>query len=131
MGDKEIRFVDKKVDESWKEQAAREKDNTPASSAAPSAAKSAAANPSESKRPQTSPAFLNLLKSLGYQTMIHLGELPHPSTGGRETDIEAARETIDLLLALKAKTGDNASVEELEILQGVVPELQLKFAEKT
>lgn len=130
MGDKDIHFVDKKVDESWKEQAAREKEKSqPASGTVPNP--NAASKPSEAKRPATSAPFLNLLKSLGYQAMIHLGELPHPSTGGRESDLEAARETIDLLLALKIKTDGNASLEELEIFQGVLPELQLKFAEKT
>ena len=130
MGDNDIRFVDKKVDESWKEQAARDKENNPSSPLKEAHDKTA--NPStETKHPQTSAAFLNLLKSLGYQAMIHLGELPHPATGKRETDIEAARETIDLLLALKVKTAGNASIEELEIFQGVLPELQLKFAEKT
>ena len=63
--------------------------------------------------------------------MIHLGELPHPASGQREADPDAAREAIDLLLALKVKTESNASPEEMEIFQNVLPELQLKFAEKT
>ena len=129
MGDKDIRFVEKKVDESWKEQAAREKEKSQPAPVPPSNAK--VSNPPGEKRPQTSAPFLNLLKSLGYQAMIQLGELPHPATGRRETELEAARETLDLLLALKTKTGGNASPEELEIFQGVLPELQLKFAEKT
>ena len=128
MEEKDIRFVDKKVDETWKEQAAREKEKTRDPSMNPASAKTQ--NPSETSPPQTSTLFLNLLKSLGYQAMIHLGELPHPGTGQRETDIEAAREAIDLLLALKAKTGSNASPEEMEIFQNVLPELQLKFAGK-
>ena len=128
MDDKDIRFVDKKVDESWKDQASREKDKVQPSV---KPVNPQGTPPGEARRSQTSPAFFNLLKSLGYQAMIHLGELPHPSTGGRETDVEAARETIDLLLALKEKTGANASSEEMEIFQGVLPELQLKFAEKT
>ena len=129
MGDKDIRFVEKKVDESWKEQAAREKEKAQPPQGKPSTPGSPA--PADAKRPPTSPAFLNLLKSLGYQAMIHLGEIPHPTTGQREADVEAARETIDLLLALKARTGANASLEEAEIFQGVLPELQLKFAEKS
>ena len=129
MEDKDIRFVDKKIDESWKEQAVREKErNQPP---LPNASSSHAANLSEPKSPQTSLPFLNFLKSLGYQAMIHLGEIPHPATGRRETDIEAARETIDLLRALQDKTGPNTSPEELEIFQGILPELQLKFAEKS
>ncbi len=130
MEDKSIHFVDKKVDESWKEQAAREKDISQPPHPKTSL-DSKSTHPPESKRPATSAPFLNLLKSLGYQTMIHLGELPHPATGQHETDLPAAKETIDLLLALKARTGGNASIEEMEIFQGILPELQLKFAEKT
>lgn len=130
MGDKDIHFVDKKVDESWKEQAAREKDTTPLS--AGKAPQDEKTSPSAAaKRPPTSVPFLNLLKSLGYQAMIHLGELPHPETGKPEPDLASARETIDLLLALKARTEGAASLEEMQILQGILPELQLKFAEKT
>ena len=130
MGDDDIRFTDKKVDESWKEQAAREKENSPPASVNPQGPKTPN-KPAETGSPQTSAVFLNLLKSLGYQAMIHLGELPHPASGQNETDLEAAREAIDLLLALKAKTGANASPEEMEIFQGVLPELQLKFAGKS
>ncbi len=130
MGDADIHFVDKKVDESWKEQAARDKERIAAPpSDKPISEKSQ--NPAEAKTAQTAVPFLNLLKSLGYQAMIHLGELPHPSTGRRETDLESARETIDLLLALKEKTGANTSLEEKEIFEGILPDLQLKFAEKT
>ncbi len=129
MEDHSIRFTEKKVDESWKEQAAREKDNGPALSPKASQDPKAGRSP-EAKRLPTSVPFLNLLKSLGYQAMIHLGELPHPETGKPEPDLASAKETLDLLLALKARTEGTSSPEEMEIFQGVLPELQLKFAEK-
>ena len=129
MEDKDIRFTDKKIDESWKEQASREKDRVSPSAASSKSGADQPPNP-ESKSQPTSAPFLNLLKSLGYQAMIHLGELPHPGSGRPEADLEAARETIDLLLALKNKTGAYASSEEMEIFQAVLPELQMKFAEK-
>ena len=123
MNDIEIKFTEKKVDEGWKDQVNREK--------------GAAAPPAGESAPQKSPAaaktskpFLNLLSSLSYQAMFHLGEIPNPETQQPELNLEAAREIIDLLLALKEKTAGNLSPEEAEVFQTLLPELQIKFSRK-
>ena len=117
--DKEIRFTEKKVDESWKEQATRERESQ---------------NPNQTRgtspRPQTSKVFVNFLTSLGFQTMVHLGEMPNPQTQQKETNLEAAREVIEFLIQLKAKTQGNLSREEEKIFTEILPELQMKFAQK-
>lgn len=120
--DKEIRFTQKKVDESWKDQIVKEKTVQPPSAPAPAAA----AKP----KPASSKAFVNLMTSLGYQAMMHLGEIPSPETGQPEVTLPAAKEIIELLLALKQKTEGNLSPEESQVLEALIPELQLKFAEK-
>ena len=118
--EKDIRFAQKKVDEGWKDQAVREKQGMGEPRAQ-----------SEKKRqPQASKPFVNLLSSLGLQAMIHLGEVPNPETHQGETDLKSAREIIELLIALKAKTQGNASPEESEIFESLLPELQMKFARK-
>lgn len=121
--DKDIRFTSKKVDESWKERVQRDRGNLaaetpPQSAEAPSAGKPASRH------------FLNLLTSLGYQAMMHLGEIPNPEGLEGETNLEAAREIIDLLIALKDKTEGNLSAEEKNMLHSLVPELQMKFTQK-
>lgn len=124
---KEFRFTEKKVDETWKEQTAREqgsfKGNEPESPTdkAPS---------SESEPQSKSTIFLNFLTSLGIQTMIHLGEIPNPETQKKELNLEAAREIIDLLLLLRSKTEGNRSLEETNFLNTIIPELQLKYSQK-
>jgi hypothetical protein len=125
MSDKEIKFTEKKVDESWKDQVNREKgtvgprprtqDNEPEKPNAVS---------------KTSKPFVNLISSLGYQAMFHLGEIPNPDTQQPEVNLEAAKEIIDLLTAVKEKTEGNLSPEESEMLKGLLPELQLKFSQR-
>ncbi len=114
--EKDIRFTQKKVDESWKDQIVRERDKA-AVSAQPAGSKPA---------PKTSKVFLNLISSLGMQAMMHLGEIPMPG-GQAEVNLEAAREMIEVLAAIQAKTTGNLSAEEKEVLEQLVPELQMKF----
>lgn len=118
--DKDIRFTEKKVDESWKEQA----ESVKAKAAPPPSA--AGAKP---KTPETSKSFLNLVQSLGYQALMHLGEIPDPMTQQREVNTDAAKETIDLLAMLRDKTQGNLSDEEKKILETLLAQLQIKFSQ--
>lgn len=122
--DKDIRFTEKKIDESWKDQAAREKGKAGDSPATPAADKS-----KPGTEPKTSKPFLNFITSLGFQAMMHLGEIPNPETKTREINIDAAREIIDLLVDLKAKTQGNQSPEESRFFTSALSEIQLKFAQ--
>ncbi len=126
MSDKDIRFTDKKVDESWKEQASRDKGLNSSSKPADTPKPQAALTP----KPKTSKEFLNLLSSLGYQAMFHLGEIPNPETNQKEVNLQAAQEIIELLKALKDKTEGQLSPEEAQVFHAILPELQMKFAEK-
>ena len=114
--DKDIRFTEKKVDESWKEQTETVKAKASATAAS-------------AKQPETSKNFLNLVQSLGYQTLMHLGEIPDPTTQQRELNPEAAKEAIDLLVVLRDKTRGNLSKEEKEMLETLVSQLQIKFSQ--
>jgi len=116
MEERDIRFGEKKVDESWKEQASREK-----------LTKSGQKNPPDKR--ETSQPFLSFLSSLAYQTLIHFGEMEHPLTKAKAKDLNAAKEVIDLLSILKEKTKGNLSAEEEKILTSMLSDLQLKFVE--
>jgi len=111
--EKEVRFTEKKVDQSWKEGMVRDKEEARAESA-----------------PQPPLSFTTFLTSLGYQTLMHLGELPFTGSAERRLDLEAARETIDLLVLLEKKTQGNRTEEEDRFLKSLLPELQMKFVEK-
>ena len=113
--DKDVRFTEKKVDQSWKENVVREK------------VKSEPESPPSEKTLSLS----TFLTSLGYQVLIHLGEIPHPETQERVVDLEAAKETIDLLVLLERKTQGNRTPEEDQLLKKLIPEVQMKFVQKT
>lgn len=129
--DKDIRFTEKKIDESWKEQAFREKVTQPKTTP-----KSAPEPPVDTPKPvkadsaKTSKPFFNFINSLGFQAMIQLGEIPNPETNVKEVNLDACREIIDLLNSLKEKTQGNWGDEEEYFFTRFLPELQLKFASK-
>lgn len=125
---KDIRFAEKKVDESWKEQIDRDRQRN---SGAPAVSPPIQPSPSASRpQPQelpTSPEFLNLINTLIYQALFHLGEIPEAQ--GAEVNLEAAKEAIELLRAIQMKTAGNLSKQESAMLGAALPELQMKFAQ--
>lgn len=119
--EKDIQFSAKKVDDSWKDKVAVDK------GAAPAAQGPASQREGNRPPPVSSEAFLQFLNSLALQALVHLGEVPHPETRQPEPNLEQAREVIDLLLALKAKTEGNVGPEEKSFFNSVLPEIQMKF----
>ena len=119
--DKDIKFPEKKVDSSWKDQISKDRITEPAQA-------SPAVETASAKR--TSPEFMHFLKSLATQAMMSLGEMPNPMTGQAELDLATAKEMIDLLNVLKLKTAGNCSAEESTIFNSFLPELQLKYSQQ-
>ncbi|MCS6893754.1 MAG: DUF1844 domain-containing protein [Deltaproteobacteria bacterium] len=72
-------------------------------------------------------SFGSLVLSLAQQTLIHLGEIS--GVPGAPVDLEAARNTIDVLDLLKVKTSGNLTPEETELLNNVTASLKLKYVE--
>ena len=114
--EEKARFTEKKVDQSWKEEVAREKGKPEAGRSAP---------PSKAEL-----SFSAFLTSLAYQTLMHLGEAPHPETEERHEDLGVAKETIDLLVMLEAKTRGNRTPEEDQLIKSLLSQVQMKFVEK-
>jgi hypothetical protein len=99
---------------------------TPQIMAAPSAAPAAA--PAEDA-PKRSPAFENLVRSLGQNAAMLLGGYADPRTGQPMLDLEGAREMIDMLDVLREKTHGNLAAEEDSLLLDVLGNLKLAFME--
>ncbi len=77
------------------------------------------------------PGSLNLsmfLQSLAQQGLMQMGLIPWPH-GQRELALEQARDTVDILEMLKAKTKGNLSAEEQQLMDTVVYELKMSFVE--
>ena len=127
--EKDIRFTEKRVDESWKQQASTDKGvSTPKASPSHPSKQHGPAGPAQPS-PETSPLFLNFLHSLGFQVLMHLGEMAYPETGEKVVNLDAAREMIDILIELRNKTRGNTSPEESRFFDSVLPELQMKFSQ--
>ncbi len=73
--------------------------------------------------------FFNYIASLGFQTMIFLGEMPNPVTNQIEKNLKQAKFLIDTLVILRDKTKGNLSKEEDDLLNGSIYELQLRYVD--
>ena len=69
--------------------------------------------------------FASFLLSLATTGMVHLGEIPEPTTGQKMENLEAARQMIDILRILKEKTEGNLSSEESQLMENLLYELQM------
>jgi len=73
--------------------------------------------------------FLQLVLGLSQSAMIALGKLMNPITRKVETDLEAARDTIDTLAALEARTQGNLAPDEARVLQQALASLRLNYVD--
>ncbi len=115
--EKDIRFTEKKVDESWK---------STASSPSKESSKEEVSEPAPAQEGKIN--FQSYLNSLGFQCLMCLGEIPPPGSEKPETNWEAAKEIIELLLLIKDKTRGNLSAKEEKMLTHLIADLQLRFA---
>ena len=79
----------------------------------------------------TSEPFLRLLDMLAQTAGLYLEGIPDPATGRRSVDLNAARQIVDSIVALREKTRGRLSFEENDALEGLVAELQLVFTRMT
>jgi len=124
--------IKKRVDESWKEQAEREKRE---GGAGPSAAGTAGARGEsvESAREAEGPAearFDLFVSSLAVEALAAIGDIPNPRTRKQETNLPHARYLIDLLGVLAAKTSGNLTVDEDKLLKDAHYQLRMRYLGK-
>jgi len=130
---------EKRIDESWKESVAREKEIlnhkgekiVPSVDPQPPEPSSEKGNGQGSAEEQPLPEinFLTYLSSLVFQAMIFLGEIPHPLTNEIEKNLAQAKMIIDTLAMLKEKTAGNLTAQESDMLSNGLYELQMKYVE--
>ena len=74
--------------------------------------------------------FSTFVLSLATTAMSHLGEVPDPATGKNETNLDGAKQIIDILCMLKEKTSGNLSREESQMMEHFLYELRMKYLSK-
>jgi hypothetical protein len=80
----------------------------------------------ETREPVT---FSTFLLGLSTQALLYLGEIPNPVSRAVETDLDAARQVIDILGVLQAKTRNNLEPDEQGLLESVLYDLRMRYVE--
>jgi hypothetical protein len=127
--DKDIRFTEKKIDESWKDSIEIDKKVKDAAEAE----KKPATDEQKQQRHPPSPDGINfssLISSFAMQAMIHLGDIPHPTLKKTEENLEAAKEMIDILGVIEEKTQGNLSADEAKLLKTVLYDVRMRYIQK-
>lgn len=106
---------DKKIDESWKEKASKEKETTQ----------------KEDGQNLPEPDFKFFITTLAMQAAIALGEAPNPLSNKEEKNLNQAKFIIDTLDILKEKTKGNLDKEEEKLLEDVLYGLRVSFLNKS
>ncbi len=75
--------------------------------------------------------FSVLTMSIASSAVMALGLAPDPQTQKVHKDKNMAKFNIDLLMMLKDKTKGNLSKEEMQFIDSVISDLQMKFVQET
>lgn len=75
-------------------------------------------------------SFSQFVMSLATNALIFMGAAPHPETGQTMTDLDSARQTIDILGMLREKTKGNLTAEEEKFFDNILAQLRLAFVQK-
>ena len=105
--------IKKKVDESWKNQVDKEKQQA-----------------RENQTTYHEPTFTIFISSLSMQAMIAMGKLENPITNKLEKNMEQAKYLIDTLGILKDKTKGNLTKEEEAVLEESLFNLRMLYVKE-
>lgn len=109
-----------------KEEASRPQEpNAEAKEAEPRAGKPGKPAEEEASFPDLN--FSTFVFSLGTSAMYHFGDFPDPVTKKAERNLEAAKQTIDILGILQDKTKGNLSEDEERLLESLLYELRMRY----
>jgi hypothetical protein len=88
----------------------------------------------QAKAPQALQAidFATFVLSLASNALVHLGELPEPDApegAPPQRNLPMAKQTIDILAMLEAKTKGNLDEGERQLLESVLYDLRVKYVD--
>jgi len=84
----------------------------------------------EGEAPEGDVSFMSFLMSLATQALVQVGEMEPPEGMQIPVDVEAARQTIDILAMLQRKTRGNLSGDEARFLEEVVHSLRMSYVRR-
>ncbi len=98
-----------------------------ASTAAPKAQAAPASGANTANRSEIN--FATFIVGLSTQALLHLGEIPDPSSNHPVRDLVAAQQLIDILGLLRDKTRGNLDHDEAGLLDSILFDLRMKYVE--
>ena len=99
--------------------------------AATQAAARSAENPRRGEAPASGVDFINFIASLATSALASMGLLPEARARGIPTNLQAAREYIDVIGMLQDKTKGNLTNEEETSLNRLIGELRSQYVQVT
>jgi hypothetical protein len=87
--------------------------------------------PRPSGGPMPEVSFSTFVFSLSSSALVHLGEIPEPSTQQMHQDLMLAKQIIDTLGMLEEKTRGNLDPDEERFLKTVLYDLRLRYVQKS
>lgn len=107
---------DKKIDESWKEKAERDKHIF--------------SQQGDKTSEHLIADFKFFITGIGIQAMMAMGEVENPATNKKEEDLTQAKYLIDILGMLKEKTKNNLETQEANLLDELLYQLRTIYVRK-
>ncbi len=80
--------------------------------------------------PSTTVLFSSLIAMLHQSAMMQLGKIKNPVTDAIERDLQQARLTIDLLIALRDRSANNRTPDEDRLIDSAISDLQLNYVDE-
>lgn len=74
--------------------------------------------------------FSSFIMGMATQVLCMLGEIPSPESSTIVVNLDAARQSIDILSVIQEKTKGNLTEEEDRFLSEVVPSLKMAYVHK-
>ena len=114
------------IDEGWKEEAKRTKDELKKEE---EPAKSEQTEEEQKRGPLPKADFVGLVNMFATQTFFALGLITTEETKGREPDLDIAKFNIDMLTIMEEKTKGNLSDDEEKMLTDMLSQLRMVFVQ--
>ena len=71
--------------------------------------------------------FSTFVFSLSSSVLLHLGEMPDPTTNKKAVNLPLAKQSVDILAMLQEQTSGNLDEEEENLLKNLLYELRMKY----
>jgi len=73
--------------------------------------------------------FSTFVLSLASSALMYLGEIPEPASGEKVSDLPLAKQTIDIVAMLQAKTKGNLDAAEENLMNSLLYDLRVKYVD--